>query len=115
MMVLLMLACCCCCSCWCSRAVGRRPAWLPCRASDLCAATAELLILNTPCSPHMRAHSTPQCVTPPAPPLLLPPPCCLHCRAYLESQPSSLLAASFGEWVRERRELKFLLSQLDLA
>jgi hypothetical protein len=39
----------------------------------------------------------------------------LHCRAYLESQPSSLLAASFGEWVRERRELKFLLSQLDLA
>ena len=36
-------------------------------------------------------------------------------RVYLDSQPRSLLAASFSEWVRERRELKFLLSQLDLV
>jgi hypothetical protein len=35
-------------------------------------------------------------------------------RVYLEGQPNSLLALSFSEWVRERRELKFLLSQLDL-
>ena len=50
-----------------------------------------------------------------APSLPLPSPAA--CRAYLDAAggPRPLLAASFSEWVQERRELKFLLSQLDLS
>lgn len=46
-----------------------------------------------------------------------PPRPLLCCRAYLDSfrGPRPLLPASFSEWVQERRELKFLLSQLDLS
>jgi hypothetical protein len=41
----------------------------------------------------------------------------LPCSAYLDAAggPRPLLAASFSEWVQERRELKFLLSTLDLS
>lgn len=60
------------------------------------------------------AASPPLSHSPSRPSTAAPSPCR---SAYLDAAggPRPLLAASFSEWVLERRELKFLLSTLDLS